>query len=164
MLDKQQRQQTQAMLEGLKGQLVALKTVIANAESRVAEMTNTLALVSSVPDEIIAAIFKEVCFFDGYTHRENSMPRRQLPSIVLASHVNRRFRHIAIGTPMLWTNIDLHLSSITDLHLMDVYLERSKSSLLDIHIIDTYIIGMTPSLFDNFCRGVRGRLFPHCGR
>jgi len=157
MLDRQQRQQTKAVLEDLTSQLEILRETMADVETRIINMTNTLALVSSFPTEIIAAIFKEVGLSDGYSRGDMDMQCRKLPSIVLASHVNRQFRDIAIGTSSLWSSIDLHLSSTMDLYLMDIYLERSKSSLLDIHIVGNIVN------FDIVHRVV-GRLLPHCGR
>jgi hypothetical protein len=156
MLDRQQAQQARAVLNDLTTQLVTLKATMVSVEARIVDLTNAIAPISSIPSEVLAAIFKEVCFSDGYHGSEIHVPLRVLPSIVLASHVNRRFRHIAINTPSLWTNVHFHLSSIMDIHLMDTYLERSKTTPLEICIVGAGSLGDVYNVI--------GRLLPHSGR
>jgi hypothetical protein len=156
-MDRQQVKQAKAVLEDFKRQLVTIKAAMTDVESRIITMTNTLASVSSIPNEILATIFKEVCASDGYSGDGTDAPRSDLPSMVLVSHINRRFRHVAIDTPSLWARVHIHLSSTVDIHLMDAYFERSKSNVLRI-----WIIGVTHQL--DSVHKVVGRLLPHTGR
>ena len=156
-MDRQQVKQAKAVLEKFKRQLVTIKAAMIDVESQIITMTNTLAPVSSIPNEILAIIFKEVCGSDGYSSDGIDAPRSNLPSMVLVSHINRRFRHVAIDTPSLWARVHIHLSSTLDIHLMDAYLERSKSNVLRI-----WIIGVTRQL--DSLHKVVGKLLPHTGR
>ena len=157
MLDRKQAQEAKAVLDDFTSQLAMVRATVTDLERRIVDMTNTLAPVSSIPSEILATIFKELGASDGYLRYETRTPRSKLPSIMLASHVNRRFRHVAVGTPSLWTGVHIHLSSDMDIYLMEAYLERSQSCGLDIHVVN---YTHTPEgIYQVF-----GRLVSHCGR
>src|ERR1700732_3244576 len=116
MWDRRQAQQAKAHLDDFKIQLATLRATMANVEKQIVDMTNSLAPVSSIPNEILATIFKEVSTSDDYLRGDGPhVPRSKLPSLMLVSHVSRRFRNVGIGTPSLWTNVHLHLSSILDI-------------------------------------------------
>ena len=87
-------------------------------------MTNTLAPVSSIPHEILATIFKEVCRLDGYLHDGVDVlcPHSKLPSII-PSYVNHCFCQVTIGMLFLWTCMHIHLSNTMDIYLLGAYLE-----------------------------------------
>jgi hypothetical protein len=75
--------------------------------------------IKSLPDDILAIIFE---------HAHDFLNDRNAPLAI--SHVNRRFRHVALSTPRLWSH--LH-DSATAAELQE-YLFRSKSVDLSIYI------------------------------
>ncbi|KII86152.1 hypothetical protein PLICRDRAFT_177738 [Plicaturopsis crispa FD-325 SS-3] len=83
------------------------------------------APISSLPSEILGEIFS----FGRVEFSDNSLPFN-----VTVSHVSRYWRAVAIGMPMLWTNI----YSGRDLYnayppgLLDAHIARSRSCLLRI--------------------------------
>ena len=88
--------------------------------------TNQLAPISSLPNELLSAIFE-------YGHL--SSPLRTTPPIeIVLSHINQRFRDVALNTQSLWTRIKVFFR--TPFNKVIAYLHRSGTSPLhlDIHM------------------------------
>jgi hypothetical protein len=83
---------------------------------------NDLALISSLPNELLSAIF------EAGSPSPPSHPGK-LPFEVLVSHVSRHWRHVAINTPRLWTEIAPHR-----FNMANTYLQRSKVTPLNLFV------------------------------
>jgi len=118
-----------------------------HVHAQIHELTNRLAPISTLPTEVIGAIL-EINLHSDIMERY----AERLPSIVVASHINRRFLEVAIGTPTLWTNLDFSLMKSP---LLDTMLERSGTCLVDI-----YLQHHDPVVFNH----MRARIIPHVGR
>jgi hypothetical protein len=80
-------------------------------------LKNQVAPVSSLPNELLVAVFEVLAFDASLRH----------PHIeIVLSHVNRRFRNIAIDTRMLWTLVTI--SRYTQFDMVITYLQRSGLS------------------------------------
>jgi hypothetical protein len=105
--------------------------IYAQQEIRVisnAGLGNIDAPVYSLPDEILALIFEEKLEM-VFTRDEID---KRLPFEVVVSHINRRWRKVAIDLGSLWCTI--RCSFISPFDMLDVYLARSKGRLLDIEL------------------------------
>ncbi|KAF5325440.1 hypothetical protein D9619_010043 [Psilocybe cf. subviscida] len=80
---------------------------------------NELAPVSRLPDEILLYIF--LVLRDLYFHPETKWQ--------MVTHICRHWRHVAIGSPALWTRLDMPPPA-----LIPLMLERSRSAPLDVHL------------------------------
>ncbi|TDL30171.1 hypothetical protein BD410DRAFT_54847 [Rickenella mellea] len=80
----------------------------------------------SLPDEVIREIFEYGTASAGEFYAEKEFPFH-------ASHVNRRFRSIALETPRIWTR----LSNLLPLPQLETYIQRSKNADLSI-FVDMY--------------------------
>lgn len=109
---------------------------------------NNLAFVSSLPDELLAAIFK-ACHGPA-TQRDRSEFQ--------ISHVIRRWRYVSLDTPSLWTSI-VRSPARTELDLIAAYLARSKTESIDVLLYIDYMEGARKTL-DPVCE----LLAPHLGR
>ena len=86
--------------------------------------TNQLAPISSLPNELLSAIFE-------YGHLSSPLWTRPPIEIVL-SHINQRFRDVALNTQSLWTRIEVFFC--TPFNKVVAYLHRSGTSPLDLHL------------------------------
>ncbi|KAF8346015.1 hypothetical protein F5887DRAFT_1187547 [Amanita rubescens] len=86
-----------------------------------------MSIASILPPEILGAIVLEA--------RPKRRVRYRIPLEVVVSHVCQHWREVVIGTPLLWTHIDVY--SDDSMKWVPSYLERSKPCLLDVRI-DTY--------------------------
>jgi hypothetical protein len=86
-----------------------------------------MSIASILPPEILGAIVLEA--------RQKRRVRYRIPLEVVVSHVCQHWREVVIGTPLLWTHIDVY--SDDSMKWVPSYLERSKPCLLDVRI-DTY--------------------------
>lgn len=94
-----------------------------------AAITNSFSPISCLPTEtLVAVLVLNQHDDDAWWIGEDC----SLPSIIVACHVNRRFREVAIDMPSLWSNINF--SAKTSLGLLEAHLERSQGCLLDIRI------------------------------
>jgi hypothetical protein len=82
-----------------------------------------VAPVETVPNELLVSIFQLGRGLTRRTQSEISFP-------VVASHVSRRWRHVAIHTPALWTNI--FACSLQSLGRVEAFILRSAEYNLDI--------------------------------
>ncbi|KAG1741192.1 hypothetical protein EDB19DRAFT_741599 [Suillus lakei] len=80
---------------------------------------NDLALISSLPPEILATVFRH--FIDEW----QSHPANGAPICVIFTHICRHWRQVAIASPTLWTYI-IYIPP----RWLGVMLERSKSASL----------------------------------
>lgn len=83
-----------------------------------------VAFIQQLPGELLIAILE-------YIQSTSQSPGRTSSTITF-THVCRYWRTIAINTPTLWTEIDLHAHFTGSLHIASLYLERSKPCLIDI--------------------------------
>lgn len=84
------------------------------------------AAIDSLPDDILVEIFKlsvEPRDIDNYYDQKT-------PFQIVASHVTRRWRFVAIHVAALWSHIDI--MHFQNLKLVETYLQRSQGHLLDI--------------------------------
>jgi F-box-like len=117
-------------------QLEDVRTSKSHIDMRIQRLTNEAAAVSCLPNEILSFIFREcmpaLCESSWDDHVTSA--RYKLPFVIVASHVNRRFRQVAIGTPQLWAHI--RYSVAMPLELLDAMLERSATCLLSLWLRD----------------------------
>ncbi|KAL0957745.1 hypothetical protein HGRIS_001523 [Hohenbuehelia grisea] len=105
---------------------VAVKVRTSSALT-MAQMANCPAPVSSIPVELLIHIFDI-----GQTaswQDEDEPPRFE----VLVSHINRRWRNVALTTPTLWRRIDV-IAGRCFVDEVAAYLKRSKPCPTDIRI------------------------------
>lgn len=144
----------QRALLALKSQIMQMEKELASAIINHNHIHNQLAPISSLPYEVLSAIFKAGCL---------SQPQRSgstmcLPFEMLVSQISQDWRSVALETSQLWANIALtpkpHCFEIADL-----YLHRSKMSALYLWI---YIDRKNNTIEDitTFCRLID----PHVGR
>jgi hypothetical protein len=117
-----------------------------HVDTKIRELTNQLAPISSLPAEVLAAILEISCLSKSYAFS-------QLAPLVVASHVSRRFREVSVGTPSLWTCIDFSFRQ--PLAYLDAMLERSGTCLIDIHLKGSQTFAIDDIL---------ARIIPHVGR
>ncbi|KZV70351.1 hypothetical protein PENSPDRAFT_752669 [Peniophora sp. CONT] len=93
--------------------------------SAVKERRNELALPSLLPPEILARIFSFLSAATPINLVGNRFGPGRTLGWVLVSHVCRRWRHVCLNQPSLWT--DLHTDGR---HPWDMFLERAKGAPL----------------------------------
>lgn len=107
-------------------QLELVGTSLEHAETRYAELTNRCALISSLPDELLAKIFA-LC-----QDPAPALPVELKPVEVIVSQVTQRWRRISINDPALWKTISIRTSRSTV--KLATYLERSRPHPIDVHL------------------------------
>jgi hypothetical protein len=89
-------------------------------------LTNQFAPILSLPNELLSAIFQQ-----GHLHSQKSPPIE-----IVMSHLNRRFRAVAMYTRLLWAKIEIFSSTPFD--KVHAYLHRSGRTAFDLSFnIDT---------------------------
>lgn len=108
--------------------LADMRASLAHARLRLAEYKdiNKNAFTYYFPAEIMVAIFKIVA-----TYRDEQSLNYRMP--ITVSHVSRRWRNIALQTPLLWSTIFMDTEASLR-RIFDTYIERSRSCLLDIEM------------------------------
>jgi len=96
-------------------QLADTQTRLRHMDCQIARIANSTTPLYSLPDEIIVAIIHVG------NHSSCTFP-------ILMSHISHRMRELAIGSPTLWTSIDINLC----LDKVKTYLSRSRPCLLSI--------------------------------
>jgi len=81
--------------------------------------------IDLLPDDILVEIFKH-----GFQHREIDNYNQNTPFEIVASHVSRRWRGVAVSTAALWSNV--YIMHFQNLKSVETYLGRSQGHLLDI--------------------------------
>jgi F-box-like len=89
----------------------------------------------NLPSEILSAIFEEGLI--ETPESLNCFGRQTMRFELLVSSVLRRWRNVALQTPLLWTDLTINVLLLTH-GLYDLYLGRSKSCLLDITLDRVY--------------------------
>ena len=92
-------------------------------------LINQIAPISSLPNELLSAIFE-------HCHPPSPSLRTGPPIEIVLSHINQRFRDIAMNTRLLWARIEV--SFRTPFDKVIAYLQRSRTSPFDLYIdLDT---------------------------
>jgi hypothetical protein len=87
------------------GQLLESRIVLQRTRNR-----SHLVAINSLPDEILAYVFALAnchCYYDSEDRYEPCQYGMSSPSVLAG--VCQRWRRLAIGTPLLWSHIDLNL-------------------------------------------------------
>jgi len=110
---------------------------LAEIEQMPHRIHNANALISRLPDELVAYIFR-VGIADFTPSDIASRPSPCLKYVLAISSTSHSWRRVALATPPLWKHITydypLVADDIPDLSKMSLYLERSKGELLDISV------------------------------
>ena len=103
-------------------------------------LKNQIVPISSLPNELLITIF-EHCYPPSPSSRTG-------PAIeIVLSHVNQRFRDIAMNARLLWSRIEV--SFRTPFDKVIAYLQRSMNSPFDLYIdIDTNLGSRSDSQLD----------------
>jgi hypothetical protein len=103
-------------------------------------LTNQIAPISSLPNELLIAIF-EHCYPPSPSLRTGP------PIEIILSHVNQQFRGIAMNTRLFWARIEV--SFRTPFDKVIAYLQRSRTSPFDLYFdIDTHLGSGSDSQLD----------------
>ncbi|KAG6831794.1 hypothetical protein H0H92_007471 [Tricholoma furcatifolium] len=113
-------------------ELSQVEKELLTAKAHHGKLTNQRLPISMLPNEVLSDIF-QLCY------GTKAMINRQMgrPFEVVASHVSTHWRSIALGTPLLWNNINLHITHGSRDHAlqrMSIHLTRSSQCLLDISL------------------------------
>lgn len=108
--------------------------------AKIRDLTNQLAPVSTLPNELLVKILQILRDCDSVEwndkHGDFSKPDDKgpfrLPEILVASHVSRHFREVSIAAPHLWAHINVAFSC--PLGYIDSMLWRSSSTLLHLRL------------------------------
>ena len=98
-------------------------------KSNLLQLVNIEVAIGRLPDEVLAEVFRHL---DGGWDNDN-----ELPFLLRASQVTKRWRHVTLSIPSLWSTIELRPNSHSQHYqtrLVKEYLSRSGASLLDIEI------------------------------
>jgi hypothetical protein len=98
-------------------------------KSNLLQLVNVEVAIGRLPDEVLAEVFRHL---DGGWDNDN-----ELPFLLRASQVTKRWRHVTLSIPSLWSTIELRPNSHSQHYqtrLVKEYLSRSGASLLDIEI------------------------------
>jgi len=126
-----------------------LDALLARMQIDFNELTNRAALVASIPNEILGAIFEA-----GTYLLPRSYPDLQFE--ILVSQVTRHWRNVAMSTPSLWSQIVM-IKEPYNLEMVEAYLTRS-GSLPPLDIWLKLTVGSPPT--DSILRSI----IPHVGR
>jgi hypothetical protein len=97
-----------------------LEVVRLHLRSERKSLKHQIHSLSSLPNELLSAVFEH-----GHL-----LSRSSPPIEIVLSQINRRFRAVAINTRMLWTRIEISLT--TPFEKVLSYLQRSGSFALDL--------------------------------
>lgn len=105
-------------------------------------VTYGVSYISFIPNELLEMIFVETVKATTRADENyssscplTSLRLRPRPELLLAS-ISQHWRAVALGMPLLWTEIRLFLRQNVD--LVNHYLTRSRGQLLDIRFIGTH--------------------------
>lgn len=126
------------------------------------QVANFLVPISRLPPEVLAIIFEanqpgQDDFANWESHHRLNDQYYELPPIIIASHVNRHFRAVAIHTPRFWSNVYFTLAM--PLGLLDAFLERSAPCSLNIWLRD-----IASDLVNVTMEDVLEKIIPHSAR
>ncbi|KZP03394.1 hypothetical protein FIBSPDRAFT_941541 [Athelia psychrophila] len=119
--------QTSENADGPRSLSTWLKYLDPSRKSKSSQSANSGAQIvpsiSTLPDELLMIIFLLTTTPPG-PHRRS---KGAIPSEMRLSHVSRRWRNVALATPMLWTSIWRHPNQ-HNVEPMAAYLNRSQQS------------------------------------
>jgi hypothetical protein len=128
------------------------------------QVANRLVPISRLPPEILVIIFEanqpgqdDFGYWELHHRFNDQYLNYELPPIIIASHVNRRFRAVAIHTPGFWTNVYFTLAMPPG--LLDAFLERSAPCSLSIWLRD-----INSDLVKATMEDVLEKIIPHSTR
>ena len=120
-----------AIRDDLLRQVAGVDASIAQARFEYAQAINRVALVASLPNEVLSFIFQAV-FYSSLGESE------QLPAEILLSQVTRHWRDVALSTPQLWTRIHFFSRESGKYQMSEAYLSRSGALPIDMRITFRY--------------------------
>ncbi|KAJ7462155.1 hypothetical protein FB451DRAFT_479969 [Mycena latifolia] len=109
-----------------------LQKLLAKRDSAQLELDSIVYPVLTLPPEITAKIFHD-CLPTSYTDRERNGSNPQEAPILL-SHVCRMWREITIGTPALWTTMDLEICDVESADIFKTWLSRTGALPLSVKL------------------------------
>lgn len=92
------------------------------------------ARILTIPAEVLSEIFEYACCNDSEHY---GRPRAIMQARILSA-VSQKFRHVALGTPHIWSRLDWRLAP----PCLSACLERSKSTPLTVRLMD--VLGRNP--------------------
>ncbi|KAF5334697.1 hypothetical protein D9611_011989 [Ephemerocybe angulata] len=101
-------QEDKAVLEELEAQIVVLTAARDGRAARIRRHTALLSPIKGLPDDILSTLFLTLLTHPG--HRDEWISNAH-PAVAL-SHVCRRWRQLALQTPMLWSSINIYIPSL----------------------------------------------------
>ncbi|KAJ7157741.1 hypothetical protein C8R46DRAFT_415083 [Mycena filopes] len=140
--DHEARAADRSFLTDVDAQILDLERAIlrlrAAKESAHARLDAFKYPVLTLPTEIVSEIFTQ--FLPAYPL---CSPLSGLSSPTLLTHICRRWRKVALGTPALWTAVDFHVDDgeiivYAQAEIANIWLERSRSRSLSIQIRSKY--------------------------
>ncbi|KAJ7462113.1 hypothetical protein FB451DRAFT_1562674 [Mycena latifolia] len=109
-----------------------LQKLLTKRDSAQLELDSIVYPVLTLPPEITAEIFVD-CLPTSRTDCEwNAADPQEAP--MLLSHVCRTWREIAIGTPALWTTMDLEIRDIESADIFKMWLSRTGALPLSVKL------------------------------
>ena len=130
------------------GELVEVRGLLKAGSQQITELTNQLAPVSSLPNEVLLMIFEEY----------RSQSHHKMHSSVLLSHVCSRWRHLSMIVSFPWTTIVFD-EEYHPAEFYEAFLTRSKNSPLEI------VVWCVEGSFDDLeWDEALDQLSPHIGR
>ena len=109
-------------------QIMQMEAALACARIDYNCIQNQLAPISSLPDEVLSAVFEAGCVQSLSGHPECP------PFEILVSQISQHWHNIALDTSRLWTNVVLIVWAPHRFEMADLYLHRSKVSALHLSI------------------------------
>ncbi|KAJ7188841.1 hypothetical protein C8R46DRAFT_1243985 [Mycena filopes] len=140
--DQEARAADRTFLADVDAQILDLERAIlrvrTSKESAQARLDAFKYPVLTLPTEIVSEIFQQ--FLPAYPL---CPPLVGLSSPTNLTHICRRWRSIALGTPALWSAVDLHFDDDeivfgAQVHIANIWLDRSCSRPLSIRIRSIY--------------------------
>jgi hypothetical protein len=140
-------------LQVAEDQLLIELAQVRTRKSSLLQLANAEVAIGRLPDEVLAEIFRHL---DGGWDDDD-----EPPFLLRASQVMKRWRHVTLSIPTLWSTIELRPNSHSQRYqtkLVKEYLARSGASLLDIEIHmceDQDVTPVVDLLIPEICRWLR---------
>lgn len=128
-------QRLQLRKDSLLQELESLNLDLKSQRAQLSQLVNEDAPVYRLPNELLTSIFL-ICAKTSTSVWPSEITRIHmspgwLPFQVAASHVSHRWRHIVLGTPLLWNAVNMNRRMVSQL---EAHLDRSGSCFLDISL------------------------------
>ncbi|TFK41415.1 hypothetical protein BDQ12DRAFT_732971 [Crucibulum laeve] len=118
-------------------QLVQNQTALVQLQTHLSNLQNARSVALSLPVSIATRIFVlslELSLRGPYTSG-NGRQKMKIPFEHSISHVSKKWREIALGTPSLWTWFNASVSGSAD--KLKAYLARSQDQLLALRLVSS---------------------------